>query len=162
MSTIYELTDEYRFLLELAEDPDVDPDTLADTLEALGGEIEDKADGYAKVMKQLESDAAALKAEEKRLYTRRTVCENSIARMKKALQSTMEVTGKTKFKTNLFSFWIQKNAPRLVVDNEKKVPAEYFVQPDPVRNDEAIKKALKDGAAYDWCHLEQSASLRVK
>lgn len=160
--TLYDLTDEYRFLLELAEDPDVDPDTLADTLEALGGEIEDKADGYAKVMKQLEADAAALKAEEKRLARRRSACENSIARMKKALQTTMETTGKTKFKTNLFSFWIQKNAPRLVVDNEKKVPAEYFVQPDPVRNDAAIKKALNEGAKYDWCHMEQTESLRIK
>ena len=54
MSTLYELSADYQKLLELAEDPDTDAETLADTLEALGGEIEDKADNYARVMKSME------------------------------------------------------------------------------------------------------------
>ena len=45
MATLYELTDEYRMLLEMAEDPDIDLVTLNDTLEGLTGEIEDKAEG---------------------------------------------------------------------------------------------------------------------
>lgn len=48
MSTIYELTEDYLRLLELAEDPDTDPEAFADTLEGLDGEIEIKAEGYAK------------------------------------------------------------------------------------------------------------------
>lgn len=160
--TLYELTEEYRMLLELAEDPEVDPETMSDTLEALGGEIEEKADGYAKVMKQLEADAAALKAEEKRLSTRRTVCENNIKRMKAALQSAMEATGKTKFKTDLFSFGIQKNPAKLVIDDEKQIPHDFMIQPDPVPDNKAIKDALKEGFEFAWCHLEQSESLRIK
>ena len=31
MSTIYELTEDYLRLLELAEDPDTDPEAFADT-----------------------------------------------------------------------------------------------------------------------------------
>ena len=42
MSTLYELTNEYMALLEMAEDPDIDPQAFADTLEALGGELESK------------------------------------------------------------------------------------------------------------------------
>lgn len=160
--TLYELTDEYRMLLELAEDPEVDPETMSDTLEALGGEIEDKADGYAKVMKQLEADAAALKAEEKRLCARRTVCENNIKRMKEALQSAMEATGKTKFKTDLFSFGIQKNPAKLVIDDEKQIPHDFMIQPDPVPDNKAIREALKEGFAFNWCHMEQTESLRIR
>lgn len=163
--TLYELTDEYRTLLELAEDPEVDPETLADTFEALGGEIEYKADGYARVMKQLEADAAALKAEEKRLCVRRTVCENNIKRMKQALQSAMEATGKTKFKTELFSFGIQKNPARLVIDREdtNHAPAEYIVIQAPTWNKEALKAALKAGKDVDGiAHLEQTESLRIR
>ncbi len=43
MSTLYELTDEYRQLLEMLEDPDEDPEVIRDTMEGISGELEDKA-----------------------------------------------------------------------------------------------------------------------
>ena len=58
--TLYELTDDYMKLLEFAEDPEADPQAIADTMDALEGEIEVKAEGYAKVMKQIEADAAGI------------------------------------------------------------------------------------------------------
>ena len=39
MESLYQLTDEYLQLLEMAEDPDVEPEVLKDTMEAIGGEI---------------------------------------------------------------------------------------------------------------------------
>lgn len=109
MSTLYELTADFMALLEMAEDPDTDPVALQDTMEALSMDIEDKADGYAKVIRQLEANVAACKAEIQRLETAASTMENNIKRMKENLQDTMEVTGKRKFKTPLFSFNIQKN-----------------------------------------------------
>ena len=165
MATIYELTDEYALLLELAEDPEVDPETIEGTLEALGGEIEEKADGYAKVMKQLEANAAALKAEEKRLYTKRTTCENNIKRMKQALQYAMEATGKTKFKTDLFSFGIQKNPAAVVMDAQyiENIPEEYLIPQEPKIDRTKLKEDLKAGKNLDGiAHLEQSESLRIR
>lgn len=163
--TIYELTEEYRLLLELAEDPEVDPETLSDTLEALGGEIEDKADGYAKVMKQLEADAAALKYEEKRLSTRRTVCENNMKRMKEVLQNAMVAVGKPKFKTELFSFNVQKNPAAVVIDEQyiENIPEEYLIPQDPKIDRAKIKEDLKAGKDLEGlAHLEQSESLRIR
>ena len=118
MASLYELTDEYLTVLEMAEDPDVDPEVFSDTLDAVGGEIEVKADGYARVMKTLESQVAGLKAEEARLGARRKVLEGNIDRMKRSLQQAMEITGKTKFRTELFSFGIQKNPASLHIINE--------------------------------------------
>ena len=54
MSTLYELGNEYEQLLMIAEDPDVDPQVLADTMEALEGEIEKKADGCARAFRKCE------------------------------------------------------------------------------------------------------------
>ena len=51
--TLYELTNDYAELLLMAEDPDTDPQAFADTLEGIEGAIEDKADGYAKVIRQI-------------------------------------------------------------------------------------------------------------
>ena len=58
--TLYELTNDYMNLLELAEDPDIDEQAFLDTLEGIDGALEDKAEGYAKVIRTLEGDAANL------------------------------------------------------------------------------------------------------
>lgn len=165
MATIYELTNEFRYLYELAEDPETDQELLEGTLEALEGELEYKADGYAKVMKQLEADAAALKAEEKRLTTRRTACENNVKRMKQALQYAMETAGKPKFKTDLFSFGIQKNPVAVVIDEQyiENIPEEYLIPQEPKIDKTKMKEDLKAGKDLKGiCHLEQTESLRIR
>jgi hypothetical protein len=48
MGTLYELKSEYIQLREMAGDPDISPEALRDTMDAINGELEDKADGYAK------------------------------------------------------------------------------------------------------------------
>lgn len=162
MSTLYQLTDAYQELLSMALDPDIDPEALADTMEGLEGEFEDKADGYAKVMKALDADAKAIREEEKRLASRRQGIERNIDRMKTALESSMRATGKTKFKTTLFSFGIQKNLPSLKIDMPDRVPEEFLIPQEPKIDTAAIKKELKEGVVLDWCHLEQSESLRIR
>lgn len=165
MSTLYELTNDFMMLLEMAEDPDTDPVAFEDTMEALGLEIEDKADGYAKVIKQLEANVAACKAEMLRLKTAATVMENNIKRMKGNLQDSMEVTGKRKFKTPLFSFNIQKNPPSLVLDEADtgRIPAEYLIPQEPKVDTAKLKTDLKNGIDLDGiAHLESGYSLRIK
>ena len=43
MASLYELTDDYLALLEMAEDPDMDEQALKDTMEGIEGVIEIKA-----------------------------------------------------------------------------------------------------------------------
>ncbi len=165
MSTLYELTDDYLNLLEMAEDPDTDPEAFADTLEGIEGAIEDKADGYAKVIRTLEGDAAACDAESKRLRNKKQAIENNIKRMKQALQYAMEATGKTKFKTPLFSFGIQKNPAAVVMDEGyiENIPERFLIPQDPVIDKKAIKEALKAGEDLEGiAHLEQTESLRIR
>ena len=162
MSSLYELTEQFQELLSMALDPDVDEQALADTMEGIECEIKEKADGYAKVIKSLEADVEALETEEGRLAKRRKNISANIGRMKKALESSMRATGKTKFKTTLFSFGIQKNPPSLKIDMPDRVPDEFLIPQEPKIDSAAIKKELKEGVVYDWCHLEQSESLRIR
>lgn len=162
MATMYELTADYMNVLQLATDPDIDPQTIADTLETIGGEIEEKADAYAKILKELDAECEKLKAEETRLNARRKSVERNAADMKKRLQDAMTATGKTKFKTNLFSFSIGKNPVKLVIDDESKIPKKYLI-PQPAKLDAAkLKEDLKAGAIRKYAHLEQTESLRIK
>ena len=155
MATLYQLTDDYLTLLEMAEDPDIDEQAL----------LEDKAEGYAKVIRTLEGDAAACDAESKRLRNKKQAIENNIRRMKQALQITMEVTGKTKFKTALFSFNIQKNPAAVVMDEQyiENIPERFLIPQDPQIDKKAIKEALKAGEDLEGiAHLEQTESLRIR
>lgn len=163
--TLYELTNDYMNLLELAEDPDIDEQAFMDTLEGIEGALEDKAEGYAKVIRTLEGDAAACDAESKRLRNKKQTIENNIKRMKTALQYAMEVTGKTKFKTALFSFGIQKNPAAVVMDEAyiENIPERFLIPQDPQIDKKAIKEALKNGEDLEGlAHLEQTESLRIR
>lgn len=165
MANIYEITQDYLQIQEMMEDPELDPQTLADTFEAVEGELEIKAENYAKVMKNLEGDVAGLKAEIERLTTKKKTIENNIKSMKSTLQGVMELTGKTKFKTDLFSFGIQKNAPSVIIDAEdvRDIPEDYLKFKEPEVDKTAIKAAINDGVDLSGiAHLEQSVSLRIR
>ena len=106
---LYELTEQYLALQEMAYDPEVDEQVFQDTMEGLWGEIEDKADGYAKIILGMKADIEALRAEEMRLAARRKGLETRSSQLKDNLEANMRDMGKMKFKTALFSFNIQKN-----------------------------------------------------
>lgn len=150
---LYELTGQYIELLEMMQDGETDPQIIKDTLESLDFEIEEKADNYAKIIKNLEGDINTIDAEIKRLLSKKQALAGNIDALKRNLEQSMIATKKTKFKTVLFSFGIQKNPPSLVVSGE--VPKEYLI-PQPPKNDtKAIKEYLKENEV-DWAHLEQS------
>lgn len=165
MANIYEIASDWFRVQEMMEDPELDPQTLADTLEAIEGELEVKAENYAKVMKNLEGDIVAIKAEIDRLTSKKKTIENNIKNMKATLQSVMEVTGKTKFKTDLFSFGIQKNVPSVVIDVEdvRDIPEDYLKFKEPEVDKTAIKAAINDGVDLTGiAHLETKYSLRIR
>lgn len=163
--TLYEITNDYMQLMQMMEDPEMDPQTLSDTMEGIEGELEVKAESYAKVMKNLEADVVGIKAEIDRLSERKKTIENNIKKMKETLQFAMETTGKTKFKTELFSFGIRKNAPAVVMDEPyiENVPERFLKYSDPTINKTAIKEAIQKGEDLEGlAHLEQSTSLSIR
>ena len=159
---LYELTSQWQEVADMMEDGDVEEQVILDTLESIEGEIEDKADGYAKVIAILNANLAAIKSETDRLYIRRKVIENNIDRMKRSLESAMRATGKTKFKTQLFSFNIQKNPPSTQILDEEKIPGEFWVMQEPTINKTAIKDYLKANGDQEWAKLVSTEGLRIK
>lgn len=165
MANLYEITQDYMTILAMMEDPELDPKTLADTMEAVEGELEVKAENYAKVIRNLEADVTGIKAEIDRLSERKKTIENNIKRMKEALQFSMETTGKTKFKTELFSFSVRNNAPKVVMDEEyiENIPERFLKYSEPSINKSAIKEAIQSGEDLEGiAHLEQLTSLTIK
>lgn len=153
---LYELTEQWDAVFNMMEDGETDEQVVFDTLEAIEGEIEDKADNYAKIIRNLQASVDALKAEEDRLYQRRKSAENHIQRLKDTLQANLEFIGKTKFKTDLFSFSVSKNGgkqPIFITDNLDEIPGKYLIPQPPRVNNEAVRELLKD-KEVDWARFE--------
>lgn len=154
---IYELTGAYLQIQNLIEDGE----DYADTLESIDDAIEDKAVGYAKLIKNIEGQIKAVKEEKDRLSDKETVLKNSVKRLKETLQESMELTGKEKFKTPLFNFNIQNNPPSAQVD-EKQVDEKYLIPQPPKVDKKAIIADLKEGREVKGAVLTQGRSLRIR
>lgn len=155
MNTLYELTDQYQSIMDMLYDGETDEQLVMDTLESIDGEIKDKADNYAKIIRMMLADAEILKDEETRLYARRKSLEMRAQRMKDNLQANLEFIGKTKFKTALFSFSVAKNGgkqPLEITENLGEIPGKYLIPQPPVPDKEAIRQLLAE-KEVDWAHL---------
>lgn len=154
---LYELTEIYLNL----KDMDIEEGDLNSALENIDDEIETKADNIAKVLRDFDGDIEALKSEEERLAKKRKAIENRQKQLKEYLQNAMLVLDKREFKTDLFSFNIQKNAPSLKILDESKIPEDYYkIEKKLNKND--LKEAVKNGLLEDAAELVQTESLRIR
>lgn len=159
---LYDLAQNYLNLQALLEDESVGLDVINKALGEVNGEIEDKAENIAILIKNLESDAEGIKKEEDRLSVKRGVIENRIKGLKNYLDTNMRAVNKLKFKTKLFSFNVQNNPPTVEVSNEKLIPKEFFVEQSPKLDRKALLSALKEGKEIEGATIKQTKSLRIR
>lgn len=172
--TIYEIKDDYMAFNNLVfdlqekleeEDRDITEEErslLMSFLEENEKNFTDKIESYAKFIKNLEAEAAGIESEFYRLQRKKRTAEKLASHLKKNLDYVFKKIGIKEKKAGIFNFKIQKNPPSLVIDRPEDVP-EFYIKPQPPVYDTAqIKKDLKDGMKLDFCHLEQSESLRIK
>jgi septal ring factor EnvC (AmiA/AmiB activator) len=162
MATIYELQEEFQQLLSMAEEGNIEQRVINDTLESLSFEFDGKAEGYGKVIKELEATVDAVEKEIKRLSEKKSTIKNNIARIKKNLENAMIATDRRKIKTALFSFSIQKNPARLKISDDAKIPGKYLIEQPAKVDKKAIIEDLKNGAEYDGLKIVQTESLRIR
>ena len=154
---LYELTTAYNELLDI----DMEPEELQEHLKNLEDAIEDKADSIAAVLTELQGDIDTIKKEEDRLYKRRKQFEDRQVFLKNYLQEAMYAVDKTKFKTQLHTFSIQKNKPALFIIDESKIPEDFY-KIERKLNITEFKDAVKNGYYTDIAELRQTEGLRIR
>lgn len=159
---LYELNAAYINVLDLIEEG-ATPEEMEPVLKNIEDEIDKKADGYATVIKRLEANAKMLADEEKRLYSKRKAFEGNIDRLKRNLEESMVLQGKKKFKTDKFSYGIQKNPMSVRVLDESKISENYKEVVETIKIDKkAIIDAYKAGEEINGAEVIQTESLRIR
>ena len=157
---LYELTDDYLRLLEMAEE--LDPETFQDTLESIQESIEDKVENTAKLIKSIEADVQAIKEEEKRLAERRRALETKVNRIKEYLQNELEKAGIYKVKRPLITVSIQNNPPSVKIVDEKIIPSSFMIPQPPKLDKKGILEKLKNGEHVPGATLVQERGIRIR
>jgi hypothetical protein len=163
--TLYQLSTQYVQALDVLTDPDAElpAEAVNDTLEALAGELEEKAVNVAKFLRNMEATAEAIKAAEVNMAKRRKTLESRVQWLKDYLKSNMEHSGMTEIECPYFRVTIQSNPPAIEIFDEDLVPAEFK---EPVVNwkvdKTAIRKALQAGQSVAGASLSQGARLVIK
>ena len=156
---LYDLSEKYRALLDMEED--IDPTVFHDTLDSLEDAIENKAEGYAIVIRQFKTDVKTLKDEENRLEKRRQAIETKIGIMQESLYEAMKNTGIDKIKSPRFTVWVQKNPMAVSITNETLIPEEYYIPQLPKLDKKQLKEDMKHGE-IPGVELVQTEGVRIR
>ena len=159
---LFSLTEEYKNIMELAEDPEVDSEIIATQLEVIEMDIKDKADSIAYIIAQLDGDVETIKKEEERLYKMRNSLTANKERLKTYLEGAMRETGLMKFKTSLHSFGIQKNPQSVRLVEGETIPEQFLIPQEPKVDKKAILAELKAGKTFRFATLAQTEGLRIR
>lgn len=166
--TLYEITGELLELQNMIEDG-IEADALSDTIESVEFDLEQRAEGYVKVIRNLEAKAKAIKDEEKRLKEKRLIAENGVDRLKKRLFDSMNAVGKKKLDAGIFALSVQKNGGALpiIIDEDLRNLPEELVKVDVKPDLKVIAELLQDKekARYysRFAHFgERGESLRIR
>lgn len=157
---LFNLAENYITLREMLLDPDIDQEAVNDTLEAIEGAVEEKADNYAYILNELDAHADMLKKESDRLAQKRQYIMNSKERLRANLLSAMKITGKTKFKTDFHSFYVSKHTSVDVTD-EALIPDKFKTYEVKVNKTE-LKKAMQDDDGIEGAELKESESVCIR
>lgn len=158
MATLYELTDQYKMLQNFIEENNVEGFELA--LSQIIGDIGKKLEGYAMVLKNIESDIAGIKSEEKRLADRRKAMESNLARIKENMADTLLTVEGNRVKTEKFTFSFRKSTS-VQIENDAAIPPQ-FIKVEKTISRAELTKALKAGEQIEGAQLVENQSLSIR
>ena len=165
MSSLYEITDQFKELAVLQETADEDlAVAIRDTMQGIEAEFNDKAKAVTHIILNLDSDVDALDREIARLQERKRLVTNRQREIKEYLRENMEAAGITKISCPLFTITCAKGRESVVVDDENALPDELMrVKTEITPDKTAIAAKIKAGEEVPGARLERGqSSIRIK
>ena len=163
--TLYQVSTTYLQALDFLTDPEQDLpiEAINGTLEALTGELEEKAVNVAMFLKNMEATAEAIKNAETEMAKRRKALENRVQWLKDYLKDNMLHTGITKIECPYFKLAIQNNPAAVNVVDETAIPEKFKEKVVTWKIDKpAIKEAIQSGEVVPGATLTNGKRLAIR
>ncbi|MFH0717350.1 hypothetical protein B4W74_00445 [Staphylococcus intermedius] len=161
MSNLFDLNQNELAILEMLENEELSFDDVKDTLDAIQDEQKRKYDAMQKMVLSLKGDINTLKERETALKKRRKSYENKIKSLRNYMLASMKSKSETKFKTEEFTYFINKS-DSTQIDDENAIPDKYKTPQLPKIDKEQIKKDIKAGVDVAGASLVENESLGVR
>ena len=165
MPILYELTDALASLFAAYDECttlDQQNEILAQIAD-LNIKIGDKGEGYARVILNMLAAITARDNEIKRLQALNDRDKNAIKRLKENILYAMEIAGATEINTSIGKWKIQRNPPKVLIDNAALVPDKFLIPQPPKVDSKGILAAYRtDGELIPGTHIVQEESVRFK
>lgn len=161
MTTLALIAAQYRADAAKLADLELDDKTVADTLEAMAGDLEVKAQSVAHMVRAFEADAAAVAQWAKDAAARAKAIEARAERLRDYLAHCLEAAGIEKVEgPGVRISWRKSSA--VVIDDEAQIPLSLIVWPAPRPDKAAIAAEIKAGRDVPGAHVESRRALQVK
>lgn len=154
MATLYEIDEEILNCVDMETGEIIDVERLGQLQLAR----EDKVEGIALWIKNLLSDADAIKSEEEKLAQRRKANENKAKNLKEYLSKFLNGQ---KFKTPKVSISYRKSESVEVTDISK-LDDDYLKFAEPTVDKTKVKKALKAGTVLQGVSLVENQNIQIR
>lgn len=146
---LYELATDYVAFLQAVENGDIPDEAIEDTLEAIKTGFEEKVDNIACLIKGIEAECDAIRAEELRLAERRKAKERKAERCRSFLENMIQYTGIDKVETARCRITFRKSeaveVDETFLEWAKQKRPDLLTVAQPTANKTEIKNAIKNG-----------------
>lgn len=162
--TLYEINAQLMALIDSAYDEETGEildENLYEEVEALAEERDDKIEGIALWIKNLNAEATALKAEKEAFEKRQKAAENKAKKLKSFLQFILKGE---KFKTAKVSISYRRSES-VEVDKGFDIGTlddRWLRFKEPELNKTEVKEALKAGAVIQGVSLVENVSMQIR
>ena len=169
--SLYEISSQYqdsfRELTDILSDTEMPYEDIEkiinDSLTDLKGKFDDKALAVAAYTRNLEVEAESIDIVIKRLTARRDAVKRKHENFKNYLFTQMILTNTSSIKNNQLVLTIKNNPAKVIINDEKEVPAKYKTIVSEVKiSKTSIANDIKAGIIVEGVEMISSQRLEIK
>lgn len=159
---LYELTDQYRLVMERIENAEGELDEgLEALLDEAEGEFDQKVENTVKVLKNLKAEEEVVRAEAQRFQSRAQALSRKQEWLREYLLYNMQKAKRQKVDGDLFKVKVGQSPWRVQVDNLSEVPEEYKRVKEEV-DKKAVAEVLKEGETIAGVRFVRKPTITIR
>ena len=161
---VFDINKAVAQIKEKAEAGEIEPEALADTLEALEDARNEKLDSVANWINEDESKLDWLDKKIKQLTKLKKHYKTQSDSLKDFLKLVIKNSGHESIQTDKFNFKLSNPPQSVIVPDVMKIPIDYISYPDPKpqANKRMIKADLQAGKDIPGAYLERKRKVIIE